>query len=160
MTLCVALVASVVLILCGRWLAQMARAPEFLFAARICSAVKRKPGRRRYWRRIVRDYSLITEVANAGGVVRSVEMRCPHLSNEVLRAFTTERGAEWLEPLGEFKWRVRAQRLVKLGPRYAGIEIGIDYDGKFGALIVAVRRPAAVGAGPGRLAEEPRAQGK
>ena len=144
MSVYIALMAAVVLFMCARWLTQMARAPEFLFAAKICSAVNRKPGSRTYWRRIVRDFSLITEIVDAKGVVRYVDMRCPHLAGDVLADFTTARGGEWLESIGECKWRVRADRLVKMGSRFAGIEVTIDYDKKFGTRIAVTKKTLPV----------------
>lgn len=139
----VASIAAVLAFMLGRWLTQMARAPEFLFAAKVCAAVKRKPGSRTYWRRIVRDFSLISEIADANGVVRNVEMRCPHLGGGVLADFTTARGGEWLEAIAEDRWRVRSDRLKKLGPRFTGIEVTIYFDKNFGSRIAAIRRPVA-----------------
>lgn len=142
--MCIVPMAAVAILLFARWLTQMGRAPEFLFAARICSAVNRRPGSRTYWRRIVRDFSLITEIADANGVVRHVDMRCPHLASDLLSEFTTTRGGEWLEAVGEHRWRVRAERLVGSSPRLAGIEVTINYDRDYGVRVEATRKPVTV----------------
>ena len=113
--LCIALVATIATLVGARWVIQMIRAPEFLFAARICSANSHRPGPRKYWRRIVRDFSFITQIADATGVVRRVEMLCPRLAEDVLAAFTTDSGSKWLELIQEHRWRVSAERLRKRG---------------------------------------------
>jgi hypothetical protein len=65
------------------------------------------------------------------------------LGGGVLDDFATARGGEWLENIAEYKWRVRSDKLMKLGPRFTGIEVIITFDKNFGSRITAIRRSVA-----------------
>jgi hypothetical protein len=127
-----------------RWLAQMWRAPGFIYAARLCIRRRRPATSRTYWRQIAGDFFLIRETTGANHLARRVEMWCPRLTEHFFQMFTTDRAGKWLEQIDSNGWRVI--NLQRLGDRFSGIEVTIQQESGFGARIVATgkHRLAAV----------------